>query len=137
MKKARGVALAVLVVSGAIGGTQADTLKDLQGAWAMEGVNCEEIFRRVGKKLEFKDRIASTSTGLLFTGNKVAGPMAVCNVTKIIRKKASRFSAELTCQTSMIVEEISLGFDFPNSTTLKLFSPFGDDMYVTYQKCNL
>ena len=136
MDKVRGAVLAVLIVSSATSGAQAATIKDLQGAWAMKGSKCEEIFRRVGKKLEFKDRLASTSTGLLFTGNKVAGPMAVCTVTQI-RKKSSHLSAQLSCETSMTIYELSAGFDLPNPSELRRFDPFGDDMYVTYQKCNL
>lgn len=131
------VALLVTLFATATGyGAQAATIKDLQGAWAMKGSKCEEIFRKVGSKIEFKDRIASTTTGLLFAGNKVAGPMAVCTVTKI-RKKSSHLSAQLSCETSMIVENVSVGFDIPNPSELKRFDPFGENTYVTYRKCDL
>ncbi len=136
MDKIRGAVLTVFLISLATGGAQAATIRELQGAWAMKGSKCEEIFRKVGKKVEFKDRIASTSTGLLFTGNKVAGPMAVCTVTQV-RKKSSHLSAQLSCETSMIIEELSVGFDLPSPSELKRFDPFGDNTYVTYQKCNL
>ena len=136
MEKVRGTVLAVLFVLGATG-AEAATIKDLQGAWAMEGTKCEEIFRKVGKKLEFKDRVASTSTGLLFSGNKVAGPMAVCTITNIIRKKSTHLSAQLSCQTTMIIEEVSMSFDLPNPSKLKRFNPLGDDMYVDYRKCSM
>jgi hypothetical protein len=134
MIKLHKAVIAALVVSGTIGGAQATTIKQLQGAWAMKGSKCDEIFKKVGKKVEFKDRIAPISTGLLFTGNKVAGPMAVCTI-KQVREKSSRLSAQLSCETSMVVEELTVGFDVPNPSELRRFDLFGE--YATYQKCNM
>lgn len=134
MEKARTVVLTVLAVLGTMGIAQGAAIKELQGAWALDGSSCDDIFKKVGKKIEFKDRIAPTSTGLLFTGNKVAGPMAICTITQV-RKKSSRWSAYLSCETSMVVEELTIGFDLPSSSHLRRFDLFGADPYATYQKC--
>jgi hypothetical protein len=136
MIKLHKAVMAALIVSSTIGGAQAATIKELQGAWAMKGSKCDEIFKKVGKKVAFKDRIAPTSTGLLFTGNKVAGPMAVCTI-KQVREKSSRLFAQLSCETLMVVEELTVSFDIPNPSELRRFDLFGKDMYATYQKCNM
>jgi len=136
MKKVQTAFMLVLAVLATAGVAKAATIKELQGAWALDGSNCDDIFKKVGKKVAFKDRTASTSTGLLFTGNKVAGPMAVCTITKV-RKKSSRWSAYLACETSMVVEELTVGFDLPHPTHLRRFDLFGGNPYATYQKCEM
>ena len=64
----------------------AATIKDLQGAWTMNGTKCEDTFKKVGKTVEFKDRTASTSTGFLIRVIKVSGPNAVFS-TKSVKKQ--------------------------------------------------
>ena len=136
MKKVRTAVILVLAVLATASVANAATIKELQGAWALDGSNCDDIFTKAGKKIAFKDRIAPTSTGLLFSGNKVAGPMAVCTITKV-RKKSSRWSAHLACETSIIVEELTVGFDLPHPTHLRRFDLFGGTPYATYQKCEM
>ena len=127
-----GIAIFAVVATTAM--SQAATIKELQGAWAMDGSSCADIFRKVGKQIEFKDRIAPTSTGLLIDGNKVAGPLAVCTMTKV-QRKSSQFTAHLSCETSMVVEQTTVGFDLPTPSHLRRFDLFGRDPYATYQKC--
>lgn len=136
MNKVRKVIFAMLVVLGTVSGAEAATIKELQGAWAMKGSQCEEIFKKVGKSIQFKDRLAPTSTGMLFTGNRVTGPMAICTITQI-RRKTSRLFTQLSCETAMIVEQVPVSFDMPSSSELRRFDLFGGTLYVTYQKCNL
>ncbi|UXN57050.1 hypothetical protein [Phyllobacterium zundukense] len=114
----------------------AATIKDLQGAWTMNGTKCEDTFKKVGKTIEFKDRTASTSTGLLISGSKVTGPNAVCT-TKSVKKQKDRLSATLSCTDSMIESDMTQTFKIVDANTFQRFDPFGDNMYVTYQKCDM
>lgn len=114
----------------------AATIKDLQGAWTMNGTKCEDTFKKVGKTVEFKDRTASTSTGLLISGSKVTGPNAVCT-TKSVKKQKDRLSATLSCTDSMIESDMTQTFKIVDANTFQRFDPFGDNMYVTYKKCDM
>jgi hypothetical protein len=130
-----------MIVSSGIGlclatGAMAETIKDLQGAWTMNGTRCEDTFKKTGKTIEFKDRTASTSTGLLISGSKVTGPNAVCT-TESVTKQKDRLSAKLSCTDSMIVSDVSQTFKIVDANTFQRFDPFGDDMYVTYKKCDM
>lgn len=130
------VAAVVVAISCVTGSADAASIKELQGAWTMNGTDCGDIFKRTGEAIEFKDREASTSTGLLFSDNKVTGPLAICNV-KSIRRKNSHLSAQLSCETTMVMENITEIFDIVSPTEFRRFDPFGDNMYVTYKKCDL
>ncbi|MGH6861681.1 MAG: hypothetical protein ACRECY_15620 [Phyllobacterium sp.] len=114
----------------------AASMKELQGAWTMNGTDCADTFKKVGKRIAFKDRTSLTSTGLLVAGRKVTGPMAVCTAKSIHRKK-DRLSASLSCEDSMMVNEVTQIFKIVSATEFQRFDPFGDNMYVTYHKCNM
>jgi hypothetical protein len=114
----------------------AASIKELQGAWTMDGTQCANTFKKVGKKIEFKDRTASTSTGLLITGSRIAGPNAACT-TQSVRKQKDRLSANLTCVDSMMENSQTVTFKIVDSQTFERFDPFGDNMYVTYHKCDM
>jgi hypothetical protein len=114
----------------------AASIKELQGAWTMDGTQCTDTFKKVGNKIEFKDRTASTSTGLLVTGSRIAGPNAACT-TQSVRKQKDRLSANLTCVDSMMENSQTVTFKIVDSQTFERFDPFGDNMYVTYHKCDM
>lgn len=114
----------------------AASMKQLQGAWTMNGTDCADTFKKVGKRIEFKDRSAPTSTGILISGSKVTGSMAVCT-TESVSKKKDRLSARLSCEDSMMVNEITQTFKIVSATEFQRFDPFGDNMYVTYHKCDM
>ncbi len=131
----------VALVSSAISfcmatGAMAVTIKELQGAWTMDGTKCEDTFKKKGNKLEFTDRTASTSTGLLITGSKIIGPNATCT-SKSVRKVKDRLSANLSCVDSMIESDQTVTFKIVDAKTFQRFDPFGDNLYVTYQKCDM
>ncbi|SDP05313.1 hypothetical protein SAMN05428967_1025 [Phyllobacterium sp. YR620] len=117
-------------------GVMAATIKELQGAWTMDGTKCEDTFTKKGKSTVFKDRTASTSTGLLVTGSKVAGPNAICT-TRSVRKQKDRVSANLSCVDSMMQNDMTVTFKIVDAKTFQRYDPFGDNMYVTYQKCDM
>ena len=127
-----GAAMSILMASGAM----AASIKELQGAWTMDGTKCEDTFKKDGNKIDFKDRTASTSTGLLITGSKVVGPNATCT-TLGVKKQKDRIAASLNCTDSMIESEQTVTFKIVDANTFQRFDPFGDNMYVTYQKCDM
>ena len=109
----------ILLLSGLIGlgltsGVIAASMKELQGAWTMNGTDCADTFKKVGKKIEFKDRGASTTTGLLIVGSKVSGPMAICT-TQSVRKQKDRLSARLSCTDSMIQSDVTAKSSAPKN----------------------
>lgn len=126
-----------LFVAGAVStSANAASIKELQGAWTMNGTDCADTFKKVGKRIEFKERNAPTSTGLLIVGSKVTGPMAVCT-TERIRKNKDRLSARLSCADSMMENEVTETFKIVSQTEFQRFDPFGDNLYVTYHKCDM
>lgn len=112
------------------------SIKELQGAWTMDGTKCADTFKKVGNKIDFKDRTASTSTGLLVTGSRIAGPNAVCT-TQSVRKQKDRLAANLNCVDSMMENSQTVTFKIVDSQTFERFDPFGDNMYITYHKCDM
>ncbi len=131
-----------IIMAGAVIGfcvttdAMAASIKELQGAWTMDGTECADTFKKVGKTIEFKDRTASTSTGLLVTGSRIAGANATCT-TQSVRKQKDRLSANLNCVDSMVEDSQTVTFKIVDSKTFQRFDPFGDNMYITYHKCDM
>jgi hypothetical protein len=117
-------------------GASAASIKELQGAWTMEGTECSDTFKKTGQKVDFKDRTASTSTGLLITGSKITSANATCT-TGTFKKQKGRLSANLTCVDSMIEYNQTVNFKIVDANTFQRFDPFGDNMFVTYHKCDM
>ncbi len=134
--------LGKIIVAGAVlgfcmtTGVTAASIKELQGAWTMDGTECSDTFKKTGKKVEFKDRTASTSTGLLVNGSRIMSPNAACT-TGTVRKQKDRLTANLTCVDSMIEYGQTVTFKIVDSKTFQRFDPFGDNMFITYHKCDM
>lgn len=131
----------ITLLSGMIGmclatNVLAESVKELQGAWTMDGTECADTFKKTGKKFEFKDRTASTSTGLIIAGNRITAPNAACT-TGSVRKQKDRLTANLTCVDSMIEYGQTVTFKIVDGKTFQRFDPFGDDMFITYHKCDM
>lgn len=118
----------------AVGQAVAAPLDDLQGAWTTAMTSCADTFEKVDGKIDFKDRQASVTSGLIISGNKITAPMATCTVEKI-RQQEGYFSAYLRCDDSVMFSDMSVSFQLVDAKTFKRFESDFPDLSATYSKC--
>lgn len=113
-----------------------ETLDTLQGAWTMDGTDCGETFHKVNGKIEYKDRTASVTTGIIVTGDRILGPNATCTTGRIHKAKDS-ISALLNCKDSMMFDTIPVSFRIIDSDSFERFDPTFPESNVTYHRCKM
>jgi hypothetical protein len=131
-----GVAVFSLLALGSASQAATTTLAGLQGAWAMGGTKCENIFTKVGKSVEFQDRNSSLTTGIIIRGNEIRGPLLTCTVAHVHEKK-DYVSVNLNCADAIMFDNISVSLQKLDSTTFKRFDPEFPEIHVTYTRCDL
>jgi hypothetical protein len=114
----------------------AATLEELQGAWTMDGTDCEETFHKVGTETRFKDRTSSTTTGIIVSGSRIAGPVMSCTAGSI-RQEKDHFSVLLNCSDEMMFQSMSASFRLTGQDSFERFSPGFPDMSFKYHRCQL
>jgi hypothetical protein len=126
--------VASLLAIGMTGQASAAALDALQGAWTMNGTDCADTFKSVGGKVEYIDRTATVTTGLIVTGSKIEGPNGVCTAEKI-RDEKDHFVASLSCADAVIVDSFSVAFKVIDAEHFQRFDPQFPEAAVIYQKC--
>ena len=64
-----------LAICGSAFAAQMDAM---QGAWAMDGTDCTDVFEKAGGEIRFKDPDSSLDTGIIVSGSKIVGPNGTC-----------------------------------------------------------
>ncbi len=131
----RIVAAVVAVMAGAaVYPVLAATLDELQGAWTMEGTECDQTFRKTGNSVEFVDKGGSVTTGIIIAGNKISGPNATCTAQRT-RNDGDRMTALLSCSDTILFDTIPVSFRVIDEDHFERFDPNFPDFAFGYQRC--
>lgn len=114
----------------------AASMQALQGAWTMKGTACSDTFTKKGGTIRFRNRTASTTTGILVSGSKVAGPQVTCTTQKV-RDSGDYFSAYLSCADAIMFSGISVSFRIIDKDTIERFDSQFPEESVRYYRCKL
>lgn len=108
----------------------------LQGAWAMTGTSCADVFVKQGAEIRFKDPGSSLDTGIIISGEKVVGPSATCTASKV-RQDGDHYNVLLVCADSVLSSTVSMSFRLTDATHFQRFDPSFPDFSLDYEKCPL
>ena len=128
------VALGVGVACSCTSMAFAVSMEAMQGAWAMSGTDCAQVFEKVGGAVRFKDPGSSLDTGIIVSGSKVIGPNATCTAAKI-RQEGDHFSVLLSCSDGVLSSSVSMSFRMIDGTHFQRFDPSFPDFSLDYVKC--
>lgn len=126
-----GLGVALLAASQ----VNAASLQALQGAWAMQGMDCNATFKKSGGTTSFRDRGAMLTNGIIITGNKIITPDANCTAQKIQQLK-DRTTVRMSCADAVLADTITASFRQTGKDTLQKFDPDFPDTAYTYTKCH-
>ena len=101
----------------------------------MEGTDCAQTFKKVGAEVQFIDRNATQTTGIIVSGNKIIGPNANCTAGRV-REEKDHFSVQLTCSDSIMFSTVSMAFRVIDKNSFERFDPSFPDISFLYHKCS-
>jgi len=127
------VVLAVLIASASQ--CWALTMKEMQGAWVMDGTDCGDVFEKKGDEIRFKETDSSLDTGLIVTGDKVQAATSTCTVAKL-REESDHFSVLLNCADTVLSSSASMSFRMVDATHFERFDPSFPDFSIGFSKCS-
>ena len=130
----RGILTAAGVIIGIATAAIAAPLDALQGAWTMDGTDCSETFKKVGAEVQFKDRTATQTTGIIVSGDRITAPNATCTAGRI-REQKEHFSVQLNCADTVMLSSLSMSFKIIDKDNFERFDPEFPDISFTYHKC--
>lgn len=126
---------AVAVLAACIGSDAvAASIEALQGAWTMNGTDCAATFEKVGDTIQYKDRTASVTTGIIVSGSRITGPNSTCTAQKI-REEKDHFIAYLNCADAIMFDSFSVSFRIIDAQHFQRFDPQFPEAAVIYNKC--
>ncbi|PSJ60381.1 hypothetical protein [Pseudaminobacter soli (ex Li et al. 2025)] len=112
------------------------TMKELQGAWAIEGSDCANTFKKSGGKVTFKNPGSEVTSGVIVTGNKIVSPDLSCTAVSIKPEK-DRLSAKLSCADTILIQSMSMSFKITGNDTFERFDPSYPTMAFSYRRCKM
>jgi hypothetical protein len=127
--------LTIFLTLAGIGTADAASMAALQGAWTINGTDCTDTFQRVDGKMEFIDRTASVTTGMIMDGSKIIGANATCTAEHI-REMEDHFVAYLSCTDSILTSGYSVAFRVLDDKHFERFDSSFPELSAIYHKCD-
>jgi hypothetical protein len=93
-----------------------------------------QIFEKSGNRIQFKDRHAGTTLGMIVSGNKIVGPNGSCVAHRVV-PKGDHLSIGLRCSDAVIFADLSLSLKFVDSTHFVRADPLFPENTYGYHKC--
>jgi hypothetical protein len=118
-----------------MGAARAGPIEDLQGAWVMDGTECEAVFEGSKGKVRFRNRTFATEHGFIVSGKKASGPIAGCTISKV-EEQDNRFSALIACSDTLVSKEFQMSFRIIDADHFEPLDRF-PDFTIKYMKCVL
>ena len=124
--------LLVMSVLGPLGTALAEPIESLQGAWTLVGTDCADAFEFSAGKPKFKDRGSSLNTGIIISGEEIAGPSSTCKASRISESQG-QYTVHLSCDDAIMFSSVTVTLKMVDPQHFDRIDPdFSED---NYQKC--
>ncbi len=125
---------ALLLVALPEQGRANETLKPLEGAWASQGLVCDQVFRTEGGRTRIKSLDGFNSGVFIIDGDRITGQSVACKISRATRR-GSTISLLLACETGIMSSAQELYLELhPNGTVTRRLAGF-TDFAEEYKPC--
>ncbi len=128
------VGLSIVSLVSPVGTAVAASMESLQGAWTMVGTSCADTFEFSGSEAKFKDRGSSLNTGIIVSGDKIAGPNATCTANHINESKG-QYKVHMSCADTIMFSSVTVSFAIVDPQHFQRIDPDFPEVTEDYQKC--
>lgn len=109
-------------------------LDEVQGAWAVEDMNCADVFVSHDGRMTLKKRQDDTLPGFVIDGESVRGVAAACRIAGF-KPHPDGISVLLSCASQISVGNLKLTVKLPDPNTMIQFDPEFPDLTTRYHRC--
>jgi hypothetical protein len=135
-KAARAAALTLALATTGMMSNASAVEQALMGAWIQDRAQCDEVFTRTEKSVSFKKPIKEFVQSFIISGSQIQTPQASCRI-KAMKRSGDRRILDLTCTTSVAVNEMPVILAPSADGTLRRFLNAEDTIGSIYKRCSL
>lgn len=107
----------------------------LNGAWAQDRAECQELFSRSGKTIAFRTPVNAFAQAFIIQERRLTTPQASCRI-KGVKKSGDRRTLALSCTTSVASSEIPAILAPAADGTLRRYLNHADKHGSRYERCS-
>jgi hypothetical protein len=111
------------------------SLAGYQGAWALQGRDCSDVYSFDGKQTSFKKPLDIFAPAFMISGKRLRTPMASCQI-KSLRPAGDRELLLLDCANAVAGSEVKVLTALSPKGELRRYYSDQDPTGVIYQRCS-
>jgi hypothetical protein len=109
---------------------------ELNGAWAVDGSACGQVFTKENNKLAFKQDADLHAGGLIVQGKKITGTFQKCTV-KSLHDDGSNVRVIASCSDGVTVSDVAFDVKISGENRMTLSSKEPVPVEMSYVRCSM
>jgi hypothetical protein len=109
---------------------------ELNGAWAVDGSACGQVFTKENNNLAFKQDADLHAGGLIVQGKKITGTFQKCTV-KSLRDDGSNVQVIASCSDGVTVSDVAVDVKISGENRMTLSSKEPVPVAMSYVRCSM
>jgi hypothetical protein len=106
----------------------------LQGAWALVGAACDQVFAFKNGLASFVSYGGERAPGFIVKGDNIEGAQASCKLLSQTEQSGS-LAVVLGCKEQIIFDKVVVHLRFMNDNELMRFDPVVPEISMSYRRC--
>jgi hypothetical protein len=124
----------VAAIAGVSGPALAASLEQIQGAWGVNDVPCDEIFATKDGKATLATSFGQSAGGFIVNGRQVQAPNATCRMLSS-KEKGDLFTFVLDCKEQIIFDTTQISVRLIDANTLVRTHADFPELDTQYRRC--
>ena len=109
---------------------------ELNGAWAVDGSACGQVFTKENNKLAFKQDADLHAGGLIIQGKQITGTFQKCAV-KSMHDDGSNVEVIASCSDGVTVSDVAVDVKISGENRMTLSSKEPVPVEMSYVRCSM
>jgi hypothetical protein len=109
---------------------------DLNGMWAADGAECNDVFVKKGKTISFSKHSDLHARGFIVEGDRLRGKLATCKI-KSRREDGDTVNIIAACATDIMLSDVQLILKVVDQNKIMRVFPGIPDMQQPYERCTM
>ena len=109
---------------------------ELNGAWAVDGSACGQVFTKENNKLAFKQDADLNAGGLIIQGKQITGTFQKCAV-KSMHDDGSNVKVIASCSDGVTVSDVTFDVKISGENRITLSSKEPVPVEASYVRCSM
>jgi hypothetical protein len=112
----------------------AEGLDDVQGAWAIQGMECSDVFVTENGRMSLRKRQDDMVPGFIVDGKSIRGGAAECRIASY-KPRSDGMSLLLSCETQISFDTLKVTLKIPDADTLIRADDDFPEVTATFNRC--